>query len=378
VASIGEGAVLRVAFDQQAFVLQEYGGISRYLCNLAKSFTQMDGVDTRIFAPLHFNRNLADMHGIAGGGRLLPKVNTKVFRMVMETSKYLARLGISRYQPDILHETYYSKDDYRPHGAKRVLTVYDLIHERYGDMFENSEGTTRPKKIAAQRADHVICISESTRRDLIKFCDVPEEKTSVIYLGTDVAFLSQATSSAPAVPGHRPYLLYVGNRDGYKNFSGFLQAFANSTYLKAEFNILCFGGGPFKAEEKALAAKLGLGAEQLIHRAGADQVLTGLYRDAAAFVYPSLYEGFGIPPLEAMAMDCPVISSKSSSLPEVIGEAGEYFDAQNPEAIMIAMEHVTQSSARRAELIVLGREQYKKFSWEKCAQETMSVYRSLL
>ena len=127
-----------------------------------------------------------------------------------------------------------------------------------------------------------------------------------------------------------------------------------------------------------MAATLGLGNHQLVHRAGNDQVLASLYRNAAAFVYPSLYEGFGIPPLEAMAMGCPVISSNTSSLPEVVGDAGEYFDPLSEESMMAAMERVTQSSSRSGELVELGRQQYRKFSWEKCAQETMMVYRSLL
>lgn len=359
-------------------MLQEYGGISRYLCNLAKFFVQMEGVEARIIAPLHFNKNLDAMQGLAGGGLLLPKVNTKLFRVVMAASKRLARFGISRYKPDILHETYYSSDDYRPNGAKRVLTVYDLIHERYGDMFENSMGTTGPKRAAALRADHVICISESTRCDLINFCGVAEEKTSVIYLGTDVAFLGQESAEEETQALTRPFLLYVGNRDGYKNFSGFLQAFANSGRLKADFDIVCFGGGAFRIEEREMAATLGLGNDQLAHRAGNDQILASLYRSAAAFVYPSLYEGFGIPPLEAMAMGCPVISSDTSSLPEVVGDAGEYFDPLSEESMMAAMERVTQSSSRSGELVELGRQQYRKFSWEKCAQETMMVYRSLL
>ncbi|WP_348066282.1 glycosyltransferase family 1 protein [Polaromonas sp.] len=377
-APVEESRVLKVAFDQQVFLLQEYGGISRYLCNLAKFFVQMEGVEARIIAPLHFNKNLDAMHGLAGGGLLLPKVNTKLLRVAMAMSKRLARFGINQYRPDILHETYYSSDDYRPRGAKRVLTVYDLIHERYGNMFENSEGTTGPKKAAALRADHVICISESTRRDLIDFCGVAKEKTSVIYLGTDVAFLGHEPLQEEIPTLARPFLLYVGNRDGYKNFSGFLKAFANSSRLKAEFDIVCFGGGPFQVEEKKMAASLGLDDDRLVHRAGSDQILANLYRGAAAFVYPSLYEGFGIPPLEAMAMGCPVISSDTSSLPEVVGDAGEYFDPMRVESMTAAMERVTQSPSRSFELVKLGRQQYRKFSWEKCAQETMMVYRSLL
>lgn len=366
---------MKVAFDEQVFLLQEYGGISRYLCNLAQCLSRMPDIVVQVSAPLHFNRNLAALNDLPGTRCLLPKLNTKLFRPVRAVSYGLADWAIRRFRPDILHETYYASGGHRPPGARHVLTVYDLIHERYGEMFENSQMTTGPKKAAALRADHVICISESTRRDLITMFGVPEERTSVIYLGADLAFLN-------APPGKvfttRPYLLYVGNRDAYKNFTGFLRAYAASTHLKSEFDIVCFGGGSFSAAELTLAAELGLQRERLIHCVGADSVLAGLYRSAHAFVYPSLYEGFGIPLLEAMAADCPVILSNTSSLPEVAGEAGEYFDPESQESMTAAMEAVAYSESRRKELGALGRHQCSKFSWEKCARETLDIYRRLL
>ena len=94
-------------------------------------------------------------------------------------------------------------------------------------------------------------------------------------------------------------------------------------------------------------------------------------------VYPSKYEGFGIPPLEAMSLDCPVICSNTSSIPEVVGDAGEYFDPYDVDSIMSSIERVLQSSVRRAELVLLGRERCKRFSWKRCAQETLAVYRRL-
>lgn len=366
---------MKIAFDEQVFLLQEYGGISRYLCNLVQCLSRVPDVEVQVSAPLHFNRNLDALDGVGGPRHLLPKLSTKLFRPIRAVSYGLADWSINRFRPDILHETYYTNGGHRPPGARHVLTVYDLIHERYGEMFENSQMTTGPKKAAALRADHVICISESTRRDLVAMCGVPEEKTSVIYLGADLEFLNAPPAKDVTT---RTYLLYVGNRDGYKNFAGFLRAYAASARLKSEFDIVCFGGGSFNTAEMALADELGIQRDRLIHRAGADSVLAGLYRSAHAFVYPSLYEGFGIPPLEAMAAGCPVISSNTSSLPEVIGDAGEYFDPETQESITTAMEAVVFSASRRAELIALGRQQCSKFSWEKCARETLEIYRRLL
>jgi glycosyltransferase involved in cell wall biosynthesis len=371
-------SVLKVAFDQQIFLLQEYGGISRYFCNLSQQLVQTQNVDVRVFAPLHTNRNLSAANDIAGAGYFLPQLHPKLMRLAMEVSKHTARFSINRFAPDILHETYFSYDDYKPQAAKRVLTVYDFIHERYSDMFENHHMTSEPKKAAALRADHVICISESTRRDLIEFCDVPEDRISVVYLGADVGFRKNETLTGPDNNQRRPYLLFVGNRGGYKNFDGFVDAFSHSPRLLADFDIVCFGGGPLNTQELQMAAHCGLRSNQITQFGGEDHVLAQLYQNAVAFIYPSFYEGFGIPPLEAMAAGCPVISSNTSSLPEVVGDAGEYFNPVDQDSMIAAMEQVLYSTSYCTKLIERGHKQESKFNWKKCADETLAIYRDLI
>ena len=125
-------------------------------------------------------------------------------------------------------------------------------------------------------------------------------------------------------------------------------------------------------------AGLGLTSAQVEHVAGGDDRLAALYQGAAALVYPSKYEGFGIPPLEAMSLDCPVICSQSSSIPEVVGQAGEYFDPFDVDSIRSSMEHVLQSTERRRELVSLGRVRRELFTWERCAQQTADIYRRLV
>lgn len=370
------GIGLRVAFDQQVFLLQEYGGISRYVCSLARELANRPDVEPKIFAPLHFNRNLENLNPRLREGCALPTLPTKVFRPIQFASRIMARNAISRFRPDIVHETYYSEKDFCPNGVPRVLTVYDLIHERYPELFVNSEGTTRPKRIAVNRADHVICISESTQRDVVQFCGVPKEKTSVVYLGVD---FDLAGTTGPKRQCHpSPYLLYVGARGGYKNFERLLLAFSRSQRLRKDFTLVCFGGGGLSAREEEFIAGIGLRSDQVIQLGGGDDILASLYRQAAAFVYPSLYEGFGIPPLEAMALGCPVICSNTSSLPEVVGEAAETFDPTDVTDMQIAMEHVLENSRRRSELVEAGRSRFKLFTWESCARETEAVYRKLL
>ncbi|SDH63006.1 glycosyltransferase family 4 protein [Propionivibrio dicarboxylicus] len=367
---------MKLAFDQQVFLLQEYGGISRYLCSLVRELSHKPSVEPHIFAPLHFNRNLESIDSALVSGIRLPKLPTKLFRLAMLASEALAHRAISRFKPDILHETYYSVADFCPNNTRRVLTVYDLIHERYPNLFVNSEGTIRPKKIAANRADHVICISESTRRDVIDFCGVPEEKTSVVYLGVDVDAFRPVEEECQYRP--RPFLLYVGARGGYKNFDRLLRVYARSPRLHRELDLVCFGGGPLLANEHEMIAALGLSPDRVVQIGGTDAILATLYRQAEAFVYPSLYEGFGIPPLEAMAAHCPVVCSDGSSLPEVVGRAAETFDPLDDDAIQAAIEHVIESPERREELIAAGQSRHTCFSWSKCAEDTEAIYRALL
>ena len=367
---------LKIAFDQQVFLLQEYGGISRYLCCVADEFQTMPGVEAGVFAPLHFNRSLASLPKIPGRGVLLPKVPTKLFRLVSAASQQIARAQMRGFRPDILHETYYTHDDFLPRGARRVVTVYDMISERFA--VKHGDRTTTPKRAAVERADHVICISENTRRDLMEILGVPERKTSVIYLAAGRAFQDAEVGDQPWAGPEMPFVLHVGGRGNYKNFKAFIQAFASSSFLKKNFAIVCFGGGPLSIEETAHAAGLGIDSSRLVYRTGGDTMLVAYYRKAAALIYPSLYEGFGIPPLEAMACSCPVICSKTSSLPEVVGDAGEYFDPENQDEMAGAMERVLESSPRIAELIKLGKARCAKYRWDKCAHETLEVYKKLL
>lgn len=366
---------LRIAFDQQVFLLQEYGGISRYICSLATHLARLEGVEASIFAPLHYNGHLEGLPSTLAKGYRAPLI-PKTARPVFALSALLARWAIRRFRPDIVHETYYSADAYAPEGARRVITVYDMISERFPAEFAGSQFTDT-KKNAVTRADHVLCISESTRRDLIDLFGVAAERTSVVYLGYD-ELAPPADTGTREQNGSRPYLLYVGSRGGYKNFEAFVRAFASSPYLRSGFTVMCFGGGAFVPDELALFRQLQLSDIHVRQISGNDEMLASMYRGAAAFVYPSLYEGFGIPPLEAMSLGCPVICGNTSSVPEVVGDAGEYFDPNDPESMRVAIEAVLQSASRSSELVAKGRARCSLFSWERCASETLDIYRSIV
>jgi len=367
---------MKIAFDQQVFLLQRYGGISRYVCSLAEYLSKSDRTDTRIVAPLHFNHALKNSS--TPGRRLwLPQLPSKAFRLVDAASKLLARVELNQFRPQIMHETYFTEHDFKPGRAARVLTVYDMIHEKFADSFRNAHWTSDAKRIAVNRADHVICISENTRRDLIDLWDIPEAKLSVTHLAADQIF-EQMPIECNGLPHPRPFVLVVGNRGNYKNFEGFLRAFASLSGISDDVDVICFGGGAVTPREQEIARQNGLRPDQVLHVSGDDQKLLRLYHRALAFVYPSIYEGFGIPPLEAMAAGCPVITSNTSSLPEVVGEAGEYFDPNDDADMAEAMLRVLGSAERRQELIGLGRLRHALFSWEKCAMETLGIYEKLI
>jgi glycosyltransferase involved in cell wall biosynthesis len=363
---------MKVVFDSQIFTMQEYGGISRYICSLVNHLAQLDGLDARILAPLHLNTYLANMPKELVFGkkvRLIPEIG----RRLRAVNHFLARPVINKFRPEILHQTYYMPDASVAPFARRVLTVHDMIHERYGDMFPARDRTTSSKEASAKRADHVICVSENTRKDLLELFDLPENKVSVIHLGFDS--LQESTTQKA---DDKPYIFYVGHRSGYKNFESFLRAYASSFWLRENFNVVCFGGGIFSSAELMLFSDLKLSVNQVLQRSGSDVELADCYRDASLFVYPSLYEGFGIPPLEAMSMDCPVVCSNVSSIPEVVGNAGEYFNPLDLNSMRYALEEVLTSVTRRAELIKNGQQRCALFSWQRCAAETAVIYKGLM
>ena len=156
-----------------------------------------------------------------------------------------------------------------------------------------------------------------------------------------------------------------------------MRAIAISKMLKKDFDILTFCGGRLTRLEVTLLSELGFKPEQVKQLGGDDKLLSQLYGGAAAFLYPSLYEGFGLPPLEAMAHNCPIISSKTSSMPEVIGDAAEFFNPAAIEDIAAAIERVVYSSSRTHELIKLGQERLNHFSWGRCADQTLAIYHQI-
>jgi len=299
-------------------------------------------------------------------------------RLAAEINGTIARLRLPVLRPEIVHEIYYYRKAGKPPKGRTVVTVYDMIDEKFSDTAGRKDSFRRRrdrsiKVDSIRRADHVICISTSTRNDVIELLDVEPRKVSVTYLGCRVP---------NQVPGRRlvaePYILYVGNRGGYKNFATFFLAYSRSPRISKYCRLVCFGGGPFSDDERSMIDTSGLAGDSVLQLGGCDDVLANLYAHALALVYPSLYEGFGLPPLEAMAHGCPAICSNTSSLPEVVGDAAESFDPANVDAIAYAMERVLFSDARTASLREAGRKRAELFSWSACATKTRAIYEAII
>jgi len=367
---------MKIAFDYQIFAMQRYGGISRYFFELAKNIPLVKNSNSvaSVTAPFYVNeylRNGADE--IPVFGTYVPKIPF-TGKLVRGVNASLSPIILNHFDPDILHETYYSKNSKPTQNPRRVVTVHDMIHELFPESFSTHDKTRELKKDSISRAEHVVCVSESTRQDLVRILNVDPKKTSVVHLGCSLS----ARSRQSRADNKRPYLLYVGSRDGYKNFSSFIEAYARSAMLRPNFDVLAVGGGAFKPHEKLLFQKLKISPGGINQLSGDDALLESCYRDAALFVFPSLYEGFGIPTLEAMSYGCPVACSNTSSIPEVVGNAAVFFDPYSIESIINSLESALFGSGLRETMIQRGFDRIQKFSWGKCAEETLRVYERVL
>lgn len=366
--------ILKVLFDNQIFFRQRYGGISRYYARVADELKSL-GHKPKIFGGVNMNYYLDEVQPGVVIGKSLSKYPSRTVGVFNRLNGKLGGVVETFYKPDIIHETYFSQSATINTKAPVVVGVYDMIQELYPEMFPKEHLTTEAKKAALKRADHIISISQHTKEDCCELFQIPEEKVSVVHLAADIPF---SDFSSISFENDKPYFLYVGDRAGYKNFLPFIEAFSKSEVLRKDVDVLAFGGRGFSEEELESFKKLGLATNQVKHLSGDDKLLGKLYSKAIALVYPSLYEGFGIPPLEAMSYQCPVLASNTSCIPEVVGNGGYLFDPLNQDEMLFALEKVWNDTAFRENLIQKGQERVLDFSWRKTAEESLKVYQSLI
>lgn len=362
---------MRILYDGKIYQIQPAGGINRYFANLISrlppslvpTFTTCESRD--LHYPFHPNLRVFSYPRFGSSRSISSWLEKQYFRSVAAFNRF-----------DIAHPTYYtllSRQELNKYRCPVVLTVHDLIYELFPEQADPRGRKADNKRKAILAATAIICVSENTKKDLLERHPSLEDRVTVTYLASDIdASLAYGSEPVPL----QPYYLYVGSRAKYKNFDGLLRAFTKTISIQPNV-VLCIVGSPLDETEEKLIADLKLTNHIEYYGYVSDNHLAKLYRCSVAFVYPSLYEGFGIPPLEAMSCGTAVVASNCSSIPEVVGDAGLLFDPKSTKDLADILLLLLNSSTERDRLIAKGYERAKTFSWEKTVAQTVDVYRSV-
>lgn len=368
---------MKVLYDHQVFSLQNAGGASRYFYELAKFLTTVPEAQTEVWLGMTGTvYPFAALDSPKSRVHVLPEWLGPGLLRYFANELWTNTKAMFHGKVDIYHLTTYLRTPMI--RARRVVATHqDCTHERFPQLFPDAGRIFWARRRMLPRVDAIICDSESARQDLLRFYNIDPAKTRVIHHG-----LTRLPRSAEAAGQlrkllRRDYLLYVGIREKFKNFHGLLQALHDSK-LYDSLDLLVLGGSPLKEEEKLTISRLGLEGCVIALPRVSDATLAEAYAGAKLFVYPSFNEGFGFPPLEAMSMDCPVLASRVSSIPEVCGDAPFYFDPTDQDAFSRELVRAVSDGDARQQSIVRGRQVAAQYTWQKCGRETLAVYRDCL
>jgi glycosyltransferase involved in cell wall biosynthesis len=355
-----------VRFDDQIFTMQQRGGISRYFVQLIREFSVDPGLGVDPELGWRWTRNY---HAIEGGlGAPLP-IRALSRGCVLRTAN--RAVNIAQPEADLTHHTYYRADYLRRKLVRPMaVTIFDMTPELFPDLFPRGN-PHQCKREYLRCASVVLCVSENTRRDLLRVYGSIASPVVVTHLGVGGEFLPGVTRPVSCPDS---YVLFVGNRGGYKDFRLVLESFAELAPQHRGVSLLAVGGGPLAEDERALISRWGLG-NRVLQRAASDAELPGIYGGAEAFVFPSRYEGFGLPALEAMACGTPTVLADSSSLPEIGGDAALYFPPENASALAAQLCRLLTDSELRRHLSKQGLERARHFTWRRTAACTANAYR---
>lgn len=354
---------MKILYDHQMFSLQKYGGITRYFCDLIFNL------------PLGYKGDLPILY--SENHYLSEKENVEIrkcpdilpFRLkrlyYYHANTVLSDRVIKKNEFDLFHPTYFDPYFLKKNKKPFVLTVHDMNHEKFPDLFLAYDKTSKNKRILANHAAHIIAVSQNTKNDLVELFDINPDKVTVVYHGYE-------QRSEPTQALFDNYLLFVGERKGYKNFWNFIEAMIPLLNKYLDLKIVCTGN-PFNREElERLRHNRLIG--RVFQKSVSDSELASLYKYALAFVYPSIYEGFGIPILEAYQNNCPVCLSKASCFPEIAQNAAAYFDPFSKESITEAVSNILEDRLFADHLRNAGKIRLKDFSIDLMVKKTCEVY----
>jgi len=358
----------------------QVGGISAYVINLVSAMAKLQ--HWHRFTVFHSRKDVNDyvpeqMKGL-GRADLWTPCHHRLERWTLGAELYPHRLDLL-HSPDFIPPAF---------GAPcRIITVHDLNFLFYPEFLTEDSRRYYNGQIewAVQSADHILADSHHTRRDLIDRMSLEPEKITTIPLAAGSVYrqphsleaITATTAHLGLMPG---FILFVGTLSPRKNVKTLLEAFEYLVLeLRLHTQLVLAGAKGWLADDLFAAIASSPVRDLIVHLPGlTDTQMAHLYSSAQMLVIPSLYEGFGLPVLEAMHCRCPVISSNQSSLPEVVGNAGILLDPNDTVAWSDSMKRLLEDEAERDRLVGLGLEQAKKFSWQKTAEATMLVYEDCL
>lgn len=369
---------MRILFDHQCFSLQVTGGISRYFHELVRYFNQIQDVST--ITQLGWATTVWPLEEVSKPrGQVLhwgPRLVRSGVGTYLINEAILGACNLARPRVEIYHNTLYR---FMPTIRARayVATHHDCTIERFPHLFHEASIVMKAKRQMLKRADLVICVTAASREDLHHFYEYDRARTIVLTNGA--AALPRCAEAADEVAKRmkRRFLLYVGTRFAYKNFSGLLRAFAASG-LQRQYDLLAIGGGSFSEKENQEVASLGLTSSLVSVPLAGAEFLAEAYAAATAFVYPSLYEGLGLPPLEAMEKGCRVLVSANPACIEICRDAALFFDPADEADLARKLQVVVEDTEENRQRVKRGREVCKLYRWPDVIEKMLAAYRSLL
>ncbi len=363
--------IIRVVFDEQIFLLQKHGGISRYFTELIATFAENPELGVQPVIPFQAARS---EHIIAKlGGPKLKRVGSTLGALILLFRSTLDNRGKS-FPADVVHLTFYTPGFFgRFKGIPKVSSLFDMTPELTSKRFGIWNPHLQKRKFLTQ-SDAIISISNSSTEDMAAIYG-EQRSTPTAYLGVSSSFHPNVEKQ----PLHeKPYLLFVGARSGYKNWIMSAMAFAEVAHEQPSLQYILIGGGHLSRPERRILKKAGI-LNRVIQKSVPDSDLPNYYSNAEALIYPSKYEGFGLPLVEAMASGIPVLASDTRINREICDTCAWYFPDDHKDGLVSLMQDLLQGKLpNQVDRVNMGLQKAKKFTWYSCAENTAQVYRSLV